>query len=196
MAIHIFSEEYLSRACMGIIDLLRPLPPGQNKAVISALANLDALLESALACAWDRCIRATDGGGIRPTVRFYRRSGAIAELILPSLDEEDLSQIRLAANVAGILLEAEVDGYFVISEAWVAKSSADPEVAKLRPRQRSDRQEVLFVSAGLAGRHTLRLYPMIRGADAKLTGFGDAETLSGNLHPMMLNLYAIADGLA
>jgi hypothetical protein len=156
-----------------------------------ALASVDALMEDAKASAlaWIT----NESGVVRPAIRFYRRVGKIAEIIIPGFDDEDqIGEARLAAAVAVVLKVAEIDGYFVTGEAWIAKYGDDKSVDGLKPSQRESRQEVLVVAGGFPGNHELRLYPIERGPDGKCSGFGKPlpDQSIRFTNPMMTDLYA------
>jgi hypothetical protein len=129
---------------------------------------------------------------VRPTARFYSRSGIVSEVIIDTMDDDDvLSMTAFATAFATVLAAVRIDGYFVISEAWIAGYGTDPEVDKLKPSKRDTRQEVVVVSAANATGHDLAMYPIERDEQGNVTL---ADSISGDMpvqfsNPIFSNLY-------
>lgn len=170
-------------------DVIRQLRPAQGSSRIPLGRDVNQLLEDAKASAFWWISKSSDAV-IRPTIRFYGCTGKIAEIIVPAGFEED---VRIAASAAIVLRMAAMEGYFVTSEAWMAFTSQDDAVDALLPAQRSDRQEVLVIAAGLPANHVVRLFPIERGPDGKCARFGNALQASHIQfsNPLLLDLFDI-----
>jgi len=152
-------------------------------------ADFDALHEAAKASAW--LWISNPSGVVRPTCRMYRDPGRIVEVIVPGLEEDDLA---FAAAMALVVRMAKVDGYFITMEVWLSRPHPDTAVDALKPSERSDRMEALAVSVGLRGRHSVKLYPILRAADGSCCGFDAALAAQPKFeHRMLMNLYEPAE---
>jgi hypothetical protein len=193
--IHVRDGSQLTQVCQEIIrGMNRDLTP--SPLIDEALVSVDALMQDAKASAFAWITN--ESGVVRPAIRFYRRAGKVAEIIIPEFNDEDqIGEARLAAAVAVVLEVARIDGYFVTGEAWVAKYGDDKSFDGIKPSERESRQEVLVVAGGFPGNHTLRLYPIERGPDGTCSGFGKPLP-NQNIqftNPMMSDLYAVGDQL-
>lgn len=175
----------LSIAVIG--DLRCPLP---GLTADNVPLDLETLHSDAKASAWAWI--SDEDGRVRPTLRMYRETGQIVELMYPTVPEDD---IAFAAAMSLVVRKGEVDGYFVTSEVWLAEPHRDAAVNALMPVERSDRTEALVVMAATRAASSLKLYPILRGADGRCTGFDPAlsvRTLKFD-EPMLVNLYELGN---
>jgi hypothetical protein len=196
MAVHIHNIDELSHVARNIQLALHQasLDDRQPDHIIDkTVATAEAL---ALAGRDSASIWLAQTGEVRPSVRFYSAACAQThEIFLAGVAEDVRSNARIAAALGIIVAGGKIDGYFITAEAWVAYNHRDPEVNAMQIRDRSDRQEMVVVSAANRRRHVLRLFPIFRDDNAKVTGLGAAERMAAGVsfdNPIFTSLYGIA----
>jgi hypothetical protein len=86
-------------------------------------------------------------GRLMPVFVLYNASGEQYVVGAPWNDDAD-KQIMVSA-LRGFMAKMQITQYVHVSEAWGASvdKTTGPELAKLRPSERNDRQEVIVVTA-------------------------------------------------
>ncbi|HJZ20313.1 MAG TPA: hypothetical protein VJ226_05115 [Bradyrhizobium sp.] len=162
--------------------------------IMPVLFTVDRMLEHGKLCAlsWLQV-----SGAVRTTARFYKQRTAVASEVnlndnvgLGTVDE----MAEMAASFATLISFAKLDAYFIVGEFWVAPPSADPHVTALPASVRSDRREVVIVSAADRHHHKVCLFPVLR-EDEDIVLLGDAETTGFQTsNPLLLDLFAVGRG--
>jgi hypothetical protein len=104
-------------------------------------------------------------------------------IITPDCFESPATKTKLCYAMGDMLKKVMAERYVFVSEVWHAKASVDPEVQKLAPAERSDRDEALmFVAVERDGKRMRLIRPILRGEDGKISGLGDGqpEVLDGD----------------
>lgn len=175
-----------------ILDASQEAKPSPK--IDQTIADLDMLTSDARASAmaW---LSPKVGGMVRPTIRFYSRTGVVQEVVMADLVRMGPgSMAGVAAALAVVISKANVDAYFVVGEVWAAAETVDPQVAALRVRDRSDRQEFVLIAAANTQRHTQRFYPINRGVDGHVRSLGEAKQVRAqHFSPIFDNLFALVE---
>lgn len=109
---------------------------------------------------------------------------------MPGDWENDEKRSYVLRAVRHALRETGAFAYGHVAEAWLARASSDPEVAKLRPMERMDRDEVVGLTVVFRdGAKLHRLFQILRDQDGAVRLGSEDLARDAEIGGTLMNLF-------